>query len=160
DTEARLGHFTDLIATAVANTESRARADQLGDAQAALRPLATLVAKDAPPREVFAKVAEEVAELLDADASLWRNEAGDTATVVAVTDDTFSVGARLPVDGDGVIATVLREARPCWVRDDGTRSGAIVARARVAGIQSDGAIGAPIVVGGRVRGATARRRHK
>ena len=160
DTEARLGHFTDLIATAVANTESRARADQLGDAQAALRRVATLVAKDAPPREVFAKVAEEVAELLDADASLWRNEAGDTATVVAVTDDTFSVGARLPVDGDGVIATVLREGRPCWVRDDGTRSGAIVARARDAGIQSDGAIGAPILVGGRVWGALAARRIK
>ena len=46
--EARLGQFTELMATAVANTESRTRADRLADEQAALRRVATLVAEDAP----------------------------------------------------------------------------------------------------------------
>ena len=61
ETESRLGQFTELMATAVANAESRARADRLAREQAALRRVATLVAKEAPPGEVFAKVAEEAA---------------------------------------------------------------------------------------------------
>ena len=65
ETESRLGQFTELMATAIANTESRARADRLTEEQAALRRVATLVAKEAPPAEVFAKVAEELANVLE-----------------------------------------------------------------------------------------------
>ena len=44
-TKGRLGQFTELMATAIANTESRARAERLADEQAALRGVATLVAR-------------------------------------------------------------------------------------------------------------------
>ena len=50
ETEVRLGQFTELMATAIANTESRARAERLTDEQAALRRVATLVAQEARPQ--------------------------------------------------------------------------------------------------------------
>ena len=49
DTGARLADFTDLVATALANAESRAALSQLADEQAALRRVATIVAR-APRR--------------------------------------------------------------------------------------------------------------
>jgi glutaredoxin len=62
--------FTELGATAIANAESRpelaaseARAHRLGRDQAALRRVATLVAKAAKPEEVFSAVAQEVARV-------------------------------------------------------------------------------------------------
>ena len=75
ETEARLGQFTDLMATAIANTESHARADRLSEEQAALRRVATLVAEESSPAEVFARVAEEVAIVLgEVDCALVRGE--------------------------------------------------------------------------------------
>ena len=41
DTESRIAQFTDLVGTAIANAESRGRADRLGEEQAALRRVAT-----------------------------------------------------------------------------------------------------------------------
>jgi len=52
------------MATAIANTESHARADRLAQEQAALRRVATLVAKEASLAEVFTKVADEVADVV------------------------------------------------------------------------------------------------
>src|SRR5439155_19463764 len=63
-TEARLASFTELLATAIANAESRAGLDQLIEEQAALRRVATLVARGAPPEELFRAVVEEVGQLL------------------------------------------------------------------------------------------------
>jgi hypothetical protein len=48
-TEARLASFTELLATAIANAESRAGLARLAEEQAALRRVATLVARGAPP---------------------------------------------------------------------------------------------------------------
>ena len=45
DTETRLASFTELVATAIANTESRAALARLAEEQAALRRVATLVAR-------------------------------------------------------------------------------------------------------------------
>ena len=61
DTEARLEQFTELIGTAIANTDARVELARLADEQAALRRVATLVAEEAPAADVLAKVAEEVA---------------------------------------------------------------------------------------------------
>ncbi len=63
DTEARLASFTELVATAIANAESRAALARLAGEQAALRRVATLVARGAPPEKVFAAVIEEVGQL-------------------------------------------------------------------------------------------------
>jgi GAF domain-containing protein len=60
DTEVRLASFTELLATTIANAESRAGVTRLAADQAALRRVATLVARGVPPEDVFAAVVEEV----------------------------------------------------------------------------------------------------
>jgi len=57
DTEDRIADFTDLLATAIANAQTRAELAVLAEQQAALRRVATLVARGVPPTEVFAAVA-------------------------------------------------------------------------------------------------------
>jgi signal transduction histidine kinase len=156
ETESQIAEFTELVATAIANTESHTTANRLTDEQGALRRVATLVAKEAPPPELFAKVAEELANVFgDVDCSLFRDEGDGTATAVGLSGARGSsgvrVGTRLPVDGDGVIASVLREGRPCRIGEYSARAGAIAERGRELGIRS--AVGCPIVVGGRIWGA-------
>src|SRR4051794_17271585 len=51
--EDRLAEFTELVATAIANSQAREQVAQLADEQAALRRVATLVAAGAAPAEVF-----------------------------------------------------------------------------------------------------------
>src|ERR1700690_2856992 len=83
DAEARLVSFTELVATAIANADSRAALARLAEEQAALRRVATLVAWATAPQEVFAAVAEEVGRLLAADfAVLVRYDPQDTLEVV------------------------------------------------------------------------------
>jgi hypothetical protein len=61
----------------------QARLGQLAEEQAALRRVATLVAKATPQQEVFAAVAEEVGRLFRVElATLFRYEPGGTATSV------------------------------------------------------------------------------
>src|SRR6185503_6496986 len=52
DTESRMAQFTDLIGTAIANAEAGERANRLRDEQAALRRVATLVARGTGPESV------------------------------------------------------------------------------------------------------------
>jgi PAS domain S-box-containing protein len=163
DTEARLAQFTELMATAIANTESHARADRLADEQAALRRVATLVAKEAPPQEVFGKVAEELANVVgDVDCSVFRDEGDGTASLIAVWGTRLAagvrVGTRMPVDGNGVIASVLREGRPCRIGDYSEVTGAVAERGRELGIRS--AVGSPITVRGRIWGAMGAARYE
>jgi signal transduction histidine kinase len=163
DTEARLGQFTELMATAIANTETRARADRLAEEQAALRRVATLVAKEAEAAAVFAKVVEEVSNVLDdVDCSLFRDEGDGTATVVAVWGANVSAGVRVgavyPVDGDGAIASAIREARPIRIGDYTGVTGPIAKSGRELGIRS--AVACPILVRGRVWGAMGAARYE
>ena len=144
------------MATAIANTESRARADRLADEQATLRRLATLVAQEAPLEAVFAKVAEEVARTVgDVDSALWRDNGDGTVTAVAVRGPSgapgVGLGTRLSLDGDSVIAAVLREGRSRRVDNYSQLAGSIAERARELGMRS--AVGCPIVVGSRTWGA-------
>jgi signal transduction histidine kinase len=73
--DARLGHFTELLATVIANAESREALAALE--QAALLRVATLVAEGAPPGTIFSAVSNETALLFDLDSN-----ASDVATVV------------------------------------------------------------------------------
>ena len=52
-TERRLADFTELVGTAISNAQSREAHQALADEQAALRRVATLVAREGPPAEVF-----------------------------------------------------------------------------------------------------------
>ena len=121
DTEARLASFTELVATAVANTDSRAELARLAEEQAALRRVATLVARATPPQEVFAAVAEEVGRLLAVDfAILVRYDPQDTLEVVGTWTRTGApaptpVGGRLPLGGRNVTTLVYRTGRPARI---------------------------------------------
>ena len=78
DTESRIAAFTELVATAISNTEARAETARLTNEQAALRRVATLVAQAVPPSELFGAVTEEVGTLLGADlAGMLRYESDD-----------------------------------------------------------------------------------
>jgi signal transduction histidine kinase/CHASE3 domain sensor protein len=158
DTESRLDQFTELMATAIANTESHARAARLTDEQGALRRVATLVAKESSPAEVFARVAEEVSRVVgDVDCALVRDERDGTGGVIATWGASaatiFPAGERISLDGDTVLGAVLREGRPSRIDDYSAATGTIGERARALGIRS--AVGCPIVVGGRTWGAMA-----
>jgi signal transduction histidine kinase len=162
DTEQRMTQFTDLVATAIANAEARAEVEQLAQEQASLRRVATLVAKEPSLAEVFAKVAEEVASALgDVDCTLVRDEGDGTGRAIAVlgsvAEVAFPVGARVPIDGDGVVAAVLRDGCPHRIDDYSQIGGTVGERAGALGIRT--AVGCPIVVGGRTWGAMVVARH-
>src|SRR4051794_21173279 len=112
DTEARLADFTELVGTALANAESRAALSQLADEQAALRRVATLVAREASPVELLAAVAEEVARVLDVEAvGMLRFEPDATATLVAQSDSPWDpppLGTRFALEGENVVTAVFR----------------------------------------------------
>jgi signal transduction histidine kinase len=118
DTETRLASFTELVATAIANTESRAALARLAEEQAALRRVATLVARGAAPEEVFTAVAGEVGGLLRVDYTvLIRSDPEDMITVVggwtaAGVALPSRVGSRFEVGGRNVSTLTLRTGRP------------------------------------------------
>ena len=101
--EERLAEITDLIATAIVSSATREQLTRLADEQAALRRVATLVARGAPPDDVFSAVAGELGQLLDvASSGLLRFEDDETARVVAGwgrLGEVVPVGARLPIGG-------------------------------------------------------------
>jgi signal transduction histidine kinase len=121
DTEARLASFTELVATAVANADSRTALARLAEEQAALRRVATLVAQGEPPEEVFAAVTEETGRLLAADfAILVRYDPQDTLEVVGTWIRTGApaptpVGGRLPLGGRNVTTMVYQTGRPARI---------------------------------------------
>jgi signal transduction histidine kinase len=118
DAETRLASFTELVATAIANTDGRTALARLAEEQAALRRVATLVARATPPEEVFAAVAEEVGRLLGVDfAILVRYDPQDTLEVVGTWTRTGAppatpVGGRLPLGGRNVTTMVYQTGRP------------------------------------------------
>ena len=100
NTEARLASFTELVATTISNAESRAGVTRLAADQAALRRVATLVARGVPPEDVFAAVVEEVGRLLPVDfADLGRCEPDGTFTFLAgLGQDPPRLPGRYPVE--------------------------------------------------------------
>jgi len=68
-TEPPIAQFTDLVATGLANAEARDALARLAEEQAALPRIATIVALQPSPGEVFTAVVEAVGSVLDADFS-------------------------------------------------------------------------------------------
>jgi len=153
-TELRMADFAELIATAIANTEARAAVRRLADEQAALRRVATLVAREAPAGEVFAAVAEEVGRLLDVSlATLYRYEGDGTVSVVAdwgEFDARLPIGTRFPLNGDSLVFRVRQSATSIRMDDFAQMGGTIGEHARKMGLRSG--VGAPIIVAGRLWG--------
>jgi GAF domain-containing protein len=154
DTEARLASFTELVATAIANAESRAALTQLANEQAALRRVATLVARGAEPVAVFAAVTEEIGNLLPVvSAAMGRYEPDGTLTFVASWGkavDFVPVGSRWKPGGRNLGTLVFETGRPVRIDDDAEASGPSAGRARAEGVRLS--IGTPIIVEGRVWG--------
>jgi PAS domain S-box-containing protein len=151
DTEARLASFTELLATAIANAQSRAGLARLAEEQAALRRVATLVTRGTRPEEVFAAVANEVGRLLSVDvANVIRYESDDTVTLVASAGERIPVGSRWPLGETTLAPMVLETGRPARVDNYAQATGQLAEDIREEGIRS--AVGTPIVVEGRVWG--------
>jgi signal transduction histidine kinase len=156
DAEQRLAAFTELVATAIANSEAHEQLAQLADEQAALRRVATLVAEGATPHRVFDGVRHEVARMFNAPLSvLLRYDANGTATVLATSDGYLGpVGRSWPVEGDSsAIARVCRTGLPARIDYTRPARGPIAAAARAVGAQS--AVGVPVVVDGTLWGVMA-----
>jgi signal transduction histidine kinase/CHASE3 domain sensor protein len=132
DTEGRLQGFTELVATTIANAESRTALRQVSDQQAALRRVATLVAQAAPPEEVFTTVAGELARLLGADSAVVaRLDPDGATTVVARSGDAEDAPP-------AIMAGLVETRRAVRVDDNGGGS----------------SVATPVLVGGRLWGAT------
>ena len=129
----------------------------LAEEQAALRRVATLVARGLPPAEVFAAVAQEVRSVLGADtAPIARLEPDGVATVVAVAGEppaALAVGSRWKPEPPLAIATVLCTGRPARSDDYSQGSGPSADAVRRLGVRSG--VAAPIVVEGRLWGMIA-----
>jgi len=125
---------------------------QLVQEQAALRRVATLVARSTAPAELFEAVCGEVASVVGAPSTkLFQYEANGTATVVAEWGDVASmgVGRSIPVTGDNLLSMVWRGCRAFHMEADEDH-GPTPDLARQLGVHS--AVGAPIAVEGRLWG--------
>jgi PAS domain S-box-containing protein len=155
DIEDRLAGFTELVATAISTMQARQDHRRLANEQAALRRVATLVAHGVTPEEVFAAVAQEVAQALDLPlVEMCRYEPDGTATVIGATGEhPFQPGTNWPLDGPSLTALVRRTERPARIDDYADVSGKIGDAAREAGVHTG--VGAPIVVDDRVWGVVS-----
>jgi signal transduction histidine kinase len=141
----------------VAVTPSGASLEQLAREHAAFRRVATLVASEPPPDEVFTAVAREAGLLLGAQrGTLLRVVNPQWAEVVASWSD--GMAPALPVghcaaieEGRGLLGQMLQTARPVRIEDFDEVGGVVAALMRELGVRSG--VGGPIVIGGRVWGA-------
>jgi signal transduction histidine kinase len=164
DTEQRMTQFTDLVATAVANAQTRgalqASHDELArllEEQAALRRVATLVARGIHPTEIFLAVSEEVRRLLGADSTGIARFEPDGSSVVSlggVGDVPVDLppGTRVKLRDYIAPAVVLRTGRAAQVDEDlwSGASDPIANGLRELGIRS--MVASPIIVEGRLWG--------
>jgi signal transduction histidine kinase len=158
DSEGRLASFTELVATAIANAESRAELARLAARQAALRRVATLVARGTPPEELFAAVVDEVGELLPVEsASMCRYESDRFLTFVATWGkgvEPFPLGTRCRLGGKNLGTIVFATGRPARLDHYAeTTSGPLGTGVKAAGIRSS--VATPIIVEGRLWGVIA-----
>src|SRR5271166_989134 len=127
--------------------------------QAAVRRVATLVARGGEPSEVGGAVAEEMRRCVPADtAGLWRFDTDREITIVAAAAHPealarWPVGTRTPVDGNTLATLVQRSGRPARMDSYDNIAGPIAARVRAVGVRA--AVAVPIIVDGRVWGLAA-----
>ena len=122
--------------------------------QAALRRVATLVARDAPSTEVFEAVATEVAKLLDTDITVLGCYDDDGAATAigswSASPVGVPVGTRSVLGGRNVLTIVAETGKPARVDGYDDASGEAADIARRFGWSSS--IAAPVIVEGRLWG--------
>jgi signal transduction histidine kinase len=154
DAETRIAAFTELVATAISNTQAREAVAQLVDEQAALRRVATLVAQGVRPAEIFSAVSIEIDRLVGSAAAVLKFEHDGPAVVVVGVSSGFdvSIGTRLEFQGGMAPAEVYRTWRSSRVdaMDRPSVPGPAAAAARrLSGFST---VASPIVVEGRLWG--------
>jgi signal transduction histidine kinase len=165
DTEQRMTDFTDLVATAVTNAQNwdslKASRDELAHLlaeQAALRRVATLVARGIDPGEIFLAVAEEIRRLLDADSAGIARYEPDGSSVMTVGEGAgvlpvnLPVGTRVAIPGYIAPAVVWQTGRAAQVDEEAWSSlpDPMAKGLRKLGVRS--MVASPIVVEGRLWG--------
>jgi signal transduction histidine kinase len=156
DTEERLSKFTELLEVAIANAESHAALERLAEEQAALRRVATLVARGASASTVFMAVSEEVGRLFGEDlAAVARFEAdGSALTIVGGTKvGGIEIGMRAAITEETPMGIVYATGRPARI-DRADWSTARSPLGRIAGsLALVSGVASPIIVEGRLWGA-------
>jgi GAF domain-containing protein len=154
DAESRLMDFTELVAAAIANAESRSALARLAEEQAALGRVATLVARGVPPEEVFAAVTEEVGRLVQVEyAGLGRYEPDGMLTFVASWGRAAGfvpVGSRWSVGAKDISTLVFETGRPGRIDSYADASGPLSTAASQTGVRSS--VGTPVIVEGHLWG--------
>jgi signal transduction histidine kinase len=155
-TEARLAGFTELAATAIANAQARVELRGFAEEQAALRRVATLVARAAPPNEVLTAVTEEAGRVLHAEHAAMARYGTDGVTVVAAWDSSgvaARVGASVKIGGPDLHTMVFQTHQPARLDSHDDVPGPVAAAIRELGIRA--AVGVPVSVEGRLWGVLA-----
>ena len=151
-TEHQLDDFVKLVATAISNYDARGNLRTVADEQAALRRVATLVARGTPSDALFAAVCEEVEALAGADASaVVRFETDATVTVMGDHAALHQVGARVKLDPDYIVAEVHRTGEAARFDTDDPAAPGMPTLVQAERIHS--ALASPIVVEGELWGA-------
>ncbi len=133
-----VGLIAGQLAVSLRNARLYAVHHRIADEQAALRRVATLVARGGQPRDVFIAVAEEAGRLLAADFSVLIRYDPPTGTLEIAgswlrsgsTEPPTAVGGRLPLGGHSVSSLVYQTGRPTRIddeRDDLSGSAAVAA---------------------------------
>jgi PAS domain S-box-containing protein len=128
---------------------------QLEEEQAALRRVATAVARGGSPDDVFAATVAELHAVVAADSTaLMRYEADGSGTLLATLGESgFEVGSGIQLIGDSPTAEVRRTGRTARIDNFEHASGPISERLRASGLSSG--VAAPIFVEGRLWGVMA-----
>lgn len=131
-------------------------ASALAEQQAALRRVATLVARGVSPSEVYPAAVAELSRGLGVDnVALLRYEPDEALVLLATRDEhgltKIAIGERLSLDGENVAAMILHTGAPVRMDSFDAAQGTTAERIRGLGLRS--AVGAPIIVDGRVWGA-------
>ena len=120
----------------------------------ALRRVATLVARGAPPDELFAAVTGEAGRLLQAgQTTMTRFEPDGTAVLVggwSRAGEGIPLGAREQLGGNNLITIISQTSRPARIDDYRDASGPATVLASPVGFRS--AVGTPIIVQSRLWG--------
>ncbi len=120
-TEARLTDFTELVAAAIANAESRAALARLADEQAALGRVATLVAQGVQPDAIFSAVGEEIGRLFSSSITLIGRFEPDPPELVVVGGgaggEGIPVGSRWELEESLASGQVFRTGRSVRVAE-------------------------------------------
>jgi signal transduction histidine kinase len=144
-----------LMAATRDRQEITAAVTALAKQQAALRAVATLVARGAEPAEVYPVAVAELARGLGVEHVTLVGYDDDGLGVVLATRDSpnraaMTVGERFPLDGQSLSAQIVGTGAPARIDDYSTAEGPIAERMRELNVCSGA--GAPVIVDGKVRG--------